>query len=340
MKSVYWNNHYFNIDFRKFFDPTEWMITNDINTYINYPCDYKLSMIGATYIPHSGIDPNISGLLDQLLSASNKVIVFDSELHSHYLDPIFRYRDSKITWVIPGVVHGIDNTIFNNQWFRTEIELYRHPQIKAELDLLTPYIVKPMYFDALLGAGKQHKDFVAEQIRADDLEEKIILRHGYKNFIYPDGVKEQRSVFDTIEYKGVGTSVFPIVPINIYNDSAYSIVCETSYDNRWVFLTEKTAKCFMARRLFVMFAGVHYLKAIRNLGFKTFDGIIDESYDDIEDNQTRWDMAYAQVKYLCSQPQQPILDQIKSIVDYNYDLMWGTDWRGTLDQQVLAEILL
>ena len=51
-------------------------------------------------------------------------------------------------------------------------------------------------------------------------------------------------------------------------------------------------------------------------------------------------MAYAQVKHLCSQPQQPILDQIKSIVDYNYDLMWGTDWRGTLDRQVLAEILL
>ena len=63
MKSVYWNNHYFNIDFRKFFDPSEWMITNDIDTYINYPCDYKLSMIGATYILHSGVDPDHPSLM-------------------------------------------------------------------------------------------------------------------------------------------------------------------------------------------------------------------------------------------------------------------------------------
>jgi hypothetical protein len=338
MKAVFWNNHYFNIDFRKFFDPTEWMITNDIDTYINYPCDYKLSMIGATYILHSGVDPDISGLLDQLLSVSNKVIVFDSELHSHYLDPIFKYRDDKIIWVIPGIVHGIDNTIFNNQWFRAEIELYRNPQIKEELDLLHPFDSKPMYFDALLGAGKPHKEFVAEQIRADQLEDKIILRHGYKNFIYPDGVKEQVAVYELTEYKGISTSLIPVVPIDIYNESAYSIVGETSYDNRWVFLTEKTAKCFMGRRLFIMFAGQHYLKAIRDLGFRTFDGVIDESYDGIEDNQTRWNMAYDQVKYLCSQPQQPILDQIKSIVDYNYELMWSTDWRGILDQQVLEQI--
>jgi hypothetical protein len=338
MKSVYWNNHYFNIDFRKFFDPAEWMITNDINTYINYPCDYKLSMIGATYILHSGIDPNISGLLDQLFPVSNKVIVFDSELHSHYLDPIFRYRDDKITWVIPGMVHGIDNTIFNNQWFRAEIELYRQPQIKPELALLQPHSAKPMYFDALLGAGKAHKDFVAEQIRADGLEDKIILRHGYKNFIYPTEVTAQPAVYEPINYKGVTTSLIPVVPLDIYNESAYSIVGETSYDNRWVFLTEKTAKCFMARRLFVMFAGRYYLRAIRDLGFKTFNEVIDESYDDIEDNRTRWNMAYDQVKYLCSQPQQPILDQIKSIIDYNYELMWSTDWRGILDQQVLEQI--
>ena len=338
MKAVFWNNHYFSVDFYQFFDPSEWMITDDINVYINYSSNYKLSMIGSTYILHSGVDPDISGLLDQLLPVSDKVIVFDSELHSHYLDPIFKYQDSKITWVIPGMVHGIDNTIFNNQWFRAEIELYRQPQIKPELALLQPHSTKPMYFDALLGAGKAHKDFVAEQIRADGLEDKIILRHGYKNFIYPAEVTAQPAVYEPINYKGVTTSLIPVVPLDIYNESAYSIVGETSYDNRWVFLTEKTAKCFMGRRLFVMFAGQHYLKAIRDLGFKTFDEVIDESYDLIEDNQTRWNMAYDQVKYLCSQPQQPILDQIKSIVDYNYDLMWSTEWRDILDKQVMEQV--
>ena len=37
-----------------------------------------------------------------------------------------------------------------------------------------------------------------------------------------------------------------------------------------------------AKRLFVLFAEPFYLKKLKALGYKTFDSIIDESYDDCE----------------------------------------------------------
>ena len=65
---------------------------------------------------------------------------------------------------------------------------------------------------------------------------------------------------------------------------------------------------------------------MRKLGFKTFDGIIDESYDLIEDPQLRFECAFSQIKYLINQPQEEILLLIKDIVKHNQQLMLNTEW--------------
>ena len=331
MKSVYWDNHYFSSDFKKFFDDT-WTTTNDLSSFLKIVSGYRLAMIGK--YSHG---PEFNIIIEQLLPICDKIIVFDSELHDKHVEPIIKYRDNNITWVIPGYVYGIDNTIFNNQWLRGQVEMYSQSQIKLDLEELHPYQTKPHYFDALLGEGKPHKDFVADQIRADNLEDKIILRHGYRDFIFPQTITEGHGASLT-RYKGWGCLLSTIIPIDIYNQSVYSIVGETEWDNSHFFLTEKTAKCLMARRLFVMFSGQYWLRTFKQLGFQTFDSVIDESYDLIEDPQLRWTTAYEQVKYLCTMDQQQILDKIKPVLEYNYNLLWSTNWRETLDQQVLASI--
>jgi hypothetical protein len=65
---------------------------------------------------------------------------------------------------------------------------------------------------------------------------------------------------------------------------------------------------------------------LRALGFKTFDGVIDESYDLIKDNNERYTAAFDQVIWLCKQDQDSIYDKIKSIVDHNYQLLMTRDW--------------
>lgn len=75
-----------------------------------------------------------------------------------------------------------------------------------------------------------------------------------------------------------------------------------------------------------MLGGQYQLRNLKQLGFQSFDSVIDESYDSIENNATRFGAAMAQVKYLCEQPQQEILDKIKPIVDHNFNVMMSTDW--------------
>jgi hypothetical protein len=112
-----------------------------------------------------------------------------------------------------------------------------------------------------------------------------------------------------------------VLPLKIYNKTAYSIVMETWADNRYSFFTEKIAKPILGRRLFVVISGQHFLRNLRQLGFKTFDGIIDESYDSIQESTTRWAKAIEQTKWLCQQPQEKILSQIAPIVIHNFAVL-------------------
>jgi hypothetical protein len=121
-------------------------------------------------------------------------------------------------------------------------------------------------------------------------------------------------------------SLSQIIPVNVYNNTAYSAIAETCWQDNFAFFTEKTAKPIMARRLFVVFAGRGYLANLRRLGFKTFGDIIDESYDQETDALVRWRRAWDQVAWLSEQPQELILEQIRPTVEHNAQVMLTTDW--------------
>ena len=219
--------------------------------------------------------------------------------------------------------------------------------LPGQLDLLTPYTVKPKSFDALLGSPKSHRDFVAQATQQHSLEDQIILTYGgnWKDtefyaqdyFLWQPGCEPQQQIIGTadwVSYLGHQFHLSQVIPIDIYNGTAYSIIAETDCDNTLSFYSEKTAKAMIARRLFVVFSGYRFLHNLRSLGFQTFDGIIDESYDLEPDFDRRMTMAFEQVVYLCQQPQQNILEQIRPIVEHNHDLIMHTDWTGCALGQV------
>lgn len=72
-----------------------------------------------------------------------------------------------------------------------------------------------------------------------------------------------------------------------YLDSYFNIVTETCYESGQIFFTEKILKPLMCLQPFIVVSSPNYLKKLKNLGFKTFDSIWDESYDTIEDNEDR-----------------------------------------------------
>ena len=51
---------------------------------------------------------------------------------------------------------------------------------------------------------------------------------------------------------------------------------------------------------FILYSTPYTLKYLRSLGYKTFGNFIDESYDEIEDNEKRIQILNKEVKRLCN----------------------------------------
>jgi len=81
---------------------------------------------------------------------------------------------------------------------------------------------------------------------------------------------------------------------NHFYNSYLNIVLESHMDvdqSHGAFLTEKTFKPIKNAQPFIIFGGPSSLRLLRRMGYKTFEGIIDNSYDDIVDTTLRWNAA-------------------------------------------------
>jgi hypothetical protein len=76
-----------------------------------------------------------------------------------------------------------------------------------------------------------------------------------------------------------------------FDDAYCHLVLETLYDaeqSGGAFLTEKTFKPIRHAQPFVIFGTVHSLDVLRRLGYKTFDNLLDNNYDDELNNTERF----------------------------------------------------
>lgn len=194
-------------------------------------------------------------------------------------------------------------------------------------------------FDALIGRLKNNREFIIEKLKKTDLLKDSIWNvfegdittewiQGSKFEILHDEYEYPQSIYE--DKSLANTSTF--LPINIFNNSWYSIISET--DPEVPFFTEKTAKPLLAKRLFVMFGSHHHLKRLQSLGFKTFDNIIDESYDNEKDINKRWEMAFEQVVKLSKMNPVKVYEIIQETVDHNQERMLHFSW----DERMRTEI--
>jgi hypothetical protein len=239
-------------------------------------------------------------------------------------------------------------------WLHTSSEFYARTKPGFLDDKLTPYEPKSLSFDVLLGNQRPHRDFVYNHVN-NYIKEHAIMTYVYyahlpiinsnKFIMETEGVEfdPNRSYthsIDSVRYYGQWITLSQVIPLTVYNQTAYTIVTETNFSNDYNFYTEKIVKPMLARRLFVVIAGQNYLQNLRAFGFRTFDGIIDETYDSIEDNEQRWAAAMEQARWLTTQDQSSILNQVREIAEHNYQLIteknWYREFNQVLEQQVQA----
>lgn len=114
-----------------------------------------------------------------------------------------------------------------------------------------------------------------------------------------------------------------------FEESYFSIVTETAFYDKQphginsTFITEKTMKCFIKFHPFIMIGRPHSLLALKKLGYQTFNPMIDESYDSIENDDDRLSMIFLEIHKLMSKtPAEWIVwqTQIKEIVIHNNNI--------------------
>lgn len=259
-----------------------------------------------------------------------------------YTEVIDNTIGDNVYYIIPGFLEKYNSKqfIFLPNFF-VEMKHFYINNLSFVLDELDPYSTKQYYFDALLGTKKTHRDLIYNSILNFNLQDKILLnytgtRDNYlaknENYFWEPGTTDNETVSYSghyVKFHDMSMPASSILPVHsVYNRSCYSIVAETAYEpDSPVFFTEKIVKPLLTKRLFIVFSAKNYLQSLRDIGFQTFDSVIDESYDSIDNDIERWQAAFQQVVYLCAQDQQFILEKIKPIIDHNYNILVKTNWR-------------
>lgn len=105
-----------------------------------------------------------------------------------------------------------------------------------------------------------------------------------------------------------------------YVDTYFSLVTETVCSESDIsFRTEKIAKPLAMGHPFIVAANRGFYRDLRDLGFRTFDHVIDESFDAIDDAQARMDRIVTVVQDLCQQDMASFLDECRATCKYNQE---------------------
>jgi hypothetical protein len=100
-----------------------------------------------------------------------------------------------------------------------------------------------------------------------------------------------------------------------------TLIFETNYNVYYSTVTEKTFREIVSKRPFILFGPYNALQNLKNIGFKTFETIWDESYDNLKNPTERFDKTIDLLLELNSMNGNDFNNLIlktKTICEYNY----------------------
>ena len=109
-----------------------------------------------------------------------------------------------------------------------------------------------------------------------------------------------------------------------YYKSKVNIIAETMLYPNLIHMTEKTWKAIYLGVPFVIYSpSKHYLKTLRDMGFKTFNSVINEDYDDMDGDHKIKHIINSAVELSNVYNTQEVLD----ICKFNQDLYFNDEYR-------------
>ena len=127
---------------------------------------------------------------------------------------------------------------------------------------------------------------------------------------------------------------------NFYQNSLLSVVTETNFENEELTLTEKAFKPSKEKHPFIIIGVNGSLKAMRDMGFKTFSEFWDESYDDEVEPKFRLWKIMQLCREIASWDNEKIIDfkrRVKPILEHNFNAVF-TDTAQVLSENIYNKL--
>lgn len=324
--------------------PPDVKITTDFDSWIVDRDTCRMSLID---INGEEITPELTDHVRMICDVSDLTLIFLLEFTSD--EWCHRFDRTNVIFVLPGrlnwqLVQAEHTPTYQGFFF--DMRNFYLPKTQW-LDKLVPIEQRHLWFDALLGRKKWHRDIIHQRINHaenvvtyfGDVDDLDIRSRDQDQFIWPSEILPSPQgpipfTMQQISVDGWTISLSMILPIDVYNQTRYSIVAETINDNNWSFFTEKIAKPILAKRVFLVSSGQYYLRNLREMGFKTFDSVIDESYDEEPDPGRRLERMLEQVAWLQTQDPVQIYRRLEPILEHNFSVLMDTDWEKRMTKGI------
>jgi len=124
------------------------------------------------------------------------------------------------------------------------------------------------------------------------------------------------------------------------NNFQIHLVAETLFNTKKIHLTEKTLKPIVMGQPFIIFSGPGSLAYLKKYGFKTFDSIWNESYDNIQQHEQRLDAILNLIDELYRLPDsefKQLLLKASDIISYNQQHFYSDKFQQILISELLDQ---
>ena len=228
--------------------------------------------------------------IDSMLNSITGAFGFDPEMYTIITSnqiPSSQYRERRSTWVELGLAQQLaTKSKLIKPTFKKKFAIFISRSNWQRLGLATHLRI-------------HHKDQTAITFHFDFTNDYHISNFGLEELITKDR-SVWSDVYNFIQQLPIRPNImsYPILwnqhafdLSEQYQDIFCEIVCETYFTGKTFFVTEKTFRCIINRRPFMVQGPKWYLRNLRALGFKTFGQWWNEGYDE--------DPADARYKTLC-----------------------------------------
>jgi len=207
---------------------------------------------------------------------------------------------------------------------------YRIWRLKLYCDLIEKNLLKEFLYSFYNIHPYEKKVFTLVDILDDLNKLKIKVNDNLLEWIYkiPYRINSTDNVYNKwadVTYQIICSADIHLT-IETHFDPFLNNNSENVYDKNFApsSITEKTYKPIACKKPFMVFSTPYFLEDLKKMGYKTFNGCIDESYDLEVDNFKRLNLIVSEIERiskLSENEYKKLLEDMNEICEHNYKLL-------------------